>query len=624
MPRKLLWTAAFCLLAAIAVSLNAQTEAVAQPNTKSVGPAAGKDPEAARIARERRANAQALLISLSADAGRFNDQTLRARTQARIADALWDADPDAARTLFRKAWESAVVAEEEAQRKQREEKQRPGASGQNREVLRPPNVRNEVLRLAAKRDRALGEELLAKLKAEKAEEAADASGRHDPYSSPEAIKQRLTLARQLLATDVGLAIQIADPALGAITMDVIEFLSFLREKDAAAADRRYLALLASAAVSNESDANTVSLLSSYCLTPHIFAIFTADNVMIGGGDPTGPIPVTSEATTQFFRTAAGILSRPLPPPGQEKTTTRAQDKYYVLKRLLPLFEQLAPKELTELMRAQMDAIGATMSEEARHREDESVREGIQPREERAADREKSLQDAIDHAKTSDERDDLFLELAEFYAEQGDVKARDFVDKIADSEVRQQARTFIDTELISRAIEKKDGDKTLELVRTGTLTHALKSWALLKAAKLLATADREKAVATLEEAYAEARRIEDSDANRPRTLMGLANVWLLVERAKSWDTVNDAIRAANSVESYLGEDGFNIRVSVHTKNGGSDISFRVPEFNLSGVFSELAKEDFSRTVDLARGFQRESPRANATIAIARAVLEEKTK
>ena len=147
---------------------------------------------------------------------------------------------------------------------------------------------------------------------------------------------------------------------------------------------------------------------------------------------------------------------------------------------------------------------------------------------------------------------------------------------------------------------------------------------MKAAKLVAKTDPEKAVAVLEEASAEARRIEDSDANRPRTLMGLANVWLLVERAKSWDTVNDAIRAANSVESYLGEDGFNIRVSVHTKNGGSDISFRVPEFNLSGVFSELAKEDFSRTVDLARGLQREGPRANATIAIARAVLEEKKK
>jgi hypothetical protein len=65
---------------------------------------AEKDPEAERILRERRANAQSMLMTLASDAGRFNDQTLRARTQARIADVLWAADPDRARALFRKAW----------------------------------------------------------------------------------------------------------------------------------------------------------------------------------------------------------------------------------------------------------------------------------------------------------------------------------------------------------------------------------------------------------------------------------------------------------------------------------------------------------------------------------------
>src|SRR5712692_360071 len=50
-----------------------------------------KDPEAERILKERRSNAQSLLINLAADARNFSDQTLRARTQARIANALWEA-----------------------------------------------------------------------------------------------------------------------------------------------------------------------------------------------------------------------------------------------------------------------------------------------------------------------------------------------------------------------------------------------------------------------------------------------------------------------------------------------------------------------------------------------------
>ena len=46
------------------------------------------DGEAERLLRERRANAQSLLISLAADAATYTDQRLRARTLARIGDAL--------------------------------------------------------------------------------------------------------------------------------------------------------------------------------------------------------------------------------------------------------------------------------------------------------------------------------------------------------------------------------------------------------------------------------------------------------------------------------------------------------------------------------------------------------
>jgi hypothetical protein len=61
--------------------------------------------------KERRARARSLLVSLSTDARTFRDQTLRARSLARIADALWQVDSEQARLLFRKAWEAAQVAD---------------------------------------------------------------------------------------------------------------------------------------------------------------------------------------------------------------------------------------------------------------------------------------------------------------------------------------------------------------------------------------------------------------------------------------------------------------------------------------------------------------------------------
>jgi hypothetical protein len=258
---------------------------VAQPNeANKPAPAkelAGKgkaavDPEAERILRERRAQAQSLLISLAADAGSYNDQKLRARTQARIADVLWDADPERARTLFRKAWDAAEIVDQEGLRKMQEDVKQQQAKTGSSAVQGPPNVRGEVLRLAARRDRTLGEEFLAKLNVEKAREASEAAdkAKGDPLSTPEGISQRLGLARQLLATDVQRALHFADPALTTITREGIDFLSYLREKETTPADQRYAAMLAMAAGNLQSDANTVSLLSSYLFTPHTFVLLT--------------------------------------------------------------------------------------------------------------------------------------------------------------------------------------------------------------------------------------------------------------------------------------------------------------------------------------------------------------
>src|SRR6266481_1901583 len=91
--------------------------------------------EADRIARERREQARSLLISLASDARSFRDQTLRARSLARIADALWDVDAEQGRTLFRRAWEAAETADQN---------HGPYNLGEG-----PLNIRREVLKLAA-------------------------------------------------------------------------------------------------------------------------------------------------------------------------------------------------------------------------------------------------------------------------------------------------------------------------------------------------------------------------------------------------------------------------------------------------------------------------------------------
>src|ERR1700694_1881047 len=196
-----------------------------------------KDPEAEGSLKERRANAQSLLISLAADARNFTDQTLKARIQARIAAALWEADRE--RSPFRAGWDAAEIADKEGRERLQLEirQQQSKTGGRGYAVAGPSNIRREVLRLAAQRDRVLGEELLGKYKEQKEREAGDVKNpSRNALDVDERVSQRLILAGQLLdAGDSERAMQFADPVLGEINMMSIDFLSTLREKDSAAA-----------------------------------------------------------------------------------------------------------------------------------------------------------------------------------------------------------------------------------------------------------------------------------------------------------------------------------------------------------------------------------------------------
>jgi hypothetical protein len=292
----------------------------------------------------------------------------------------------------------------------------------------------------------------------------------------------------------------------------------------------------------------------------------------------------------------------------------------VVKRLMPLFEQYAPKEITEAMRGQLEALNYLVSDGVRQGENEWVQKGI-GHEKPLADQEQSLLDQIEHVRTSDERDELYFKLALLAVSKDDMKARDYVSKIDESWFRKRAQAWVDWGLAIGAIQKKTVDRALELAGKGELTHIQRVWVLTQAAKLLAKTDHDKALSLLDDATADARRIDGVDLDRPRGLLAIANALELIEPARAWDAIFDAVKAANSSEGFTGEDGV-LRVTISTKSQNRVRPNAVPDFEIQGIFGQLANDDYDRVVQLARGFQGEAPRANATIAIARAVLENK--
>lgn len=559
--------------------------------------------EAERIRKERQSQARSLLISLASDARSFRDQTVRSLSLARIADILWDGDVELGRTLFRGAWEAAESGD--------------------RESKEPLNLRQQVLMLAARRDRLLAHEFLDKLKTDQKNAEAEKSG-DDPWALPDALQQRLRLAGSLLRTgDLERALEFADPVLGSVTLSTVDFLTLLREKNPAAADQRYAAMLASTRGSASADANTISLLSSYIFTPHLYVIFNTEGNASWSMPPASfpPASVTPQLQLAFFQTAASVLLRPIQPiPEPDSDRPGSAGQYMVVKRLMPLFEQFAPREITETMRGQFEALSSLMTDRVRQGENEWAQKGIST-EKSFTDQEHSLLDLIDHARTSDERDELYFKLALLAVSKDDLKARDYVSNIEASWVRKLAQACIDWALALGAIKNKSIETALELARKGELTHIQRVWILTQSAKLLAKTDRVRALSLLDDATSEARRIDGGDLDRPRGLLAIANALEPIDTERAWDAIFDAVKAANSAEAFTGE-GSVIAVAMNAKGLVFKRLDANPDLEVKGIFSVIAKRDYNRAVQVALGFQGEAARANATIAICQSVLSEK--
>lgn len=574
------------------------------------------------LVAQRRITAISMLTSLADDARSFKDPALRARVQARAADALWTTEPERARDLFHRAWDAAEAGDAEMARRANEEAQKQQRQGMMMRRNRR-DMRSEVLQLVAKRDRKLANEFLQKIEDDAAKQAKDAATEADlmkltnQWNAPPSQAKRIALARALLQDgDVERAMAFAGPVLDQVNKDSINFLSALREKNPQAADAGFSSLLGRAARDTLADANTVAGLSSYAFTPFLYVTFSKDGGSFASQEaPPTPAPALStELRNAFFQVAMGILMRPPQPPDQDTSTAGRSGRYMVIKRLLPLFEQYVPQMAAEL-RVAMNAT-ATPNDVAQGQGNRALDRGIADDSD-SGDPLKTLQDRIDHAKTSEERDGVYADVAAAIANQGDVHAEDLAGKIESSEFRKQALGYVDFELLRAAFQKKDAIEIIRLVRNGELTRIQRVWGYTQAAHF--TADQARSIDLLQEAAAEARRLEATDPDRARGLVAVANGFVKFDRARAWEILTEAVKAANGAETFTGEDG-QISAMLRTRNMAVATATASNDFNVGEVFGALASEDFYRSSELAKNFSSDTPRANATIAVARAILE----
>jgi hypothetical protein len=603
---------------ALALSLCLSVSAVAQKKAK---PNSEEDADAA----QQRTIAISLVSTLADEARSFKDQTRRARVQARAADVLWDSDPERARELFRRAWEAAEIVDTETAKKRADEMRRLENSGEPVVVRGGPSLRSEVLRLVAKRDRKLGEEFLKALDeaAEKERSEAATNQRLNNQGTRVGTSQRLQLARRLIEDgEVQRAMEFAGPALDTVNVDSIFFLSALREKNAQLADSAFTTLLARVVRDPNSDANTIAGLSSYLFTPFLYVTFERNggsNQNRGRGPTPPPTDIDATLRNNFFKVAYQILMQPLPAPDQDRTTSGQTGKYLIIKRLLPLFEQYAA-DLAPGLRTQMTALASYVPPGMQQGENRAVSTGILP-EESEGDPYQRMQERLDRATKPDDRDAIYADYAVAFSEDGDPRAKDLVDKIENTELRKSVKAYTDFAVAQQAVRNKDVAELMRLVKSGELTSIQKVWALTSAAKLVQASESSRATDMLEQALAESHRISGSDPDRARALTAVAVGFGEVDRVRAWEILGEVVKAANGAEAYTGEDS-RITSRLQTKFMVVMNSGNAEDFDLLAVFRHLARADLLRAIQLAKTFTGEAPRAVATLAIARSVLEKR--
>lgn len=562
-----------------------------------------------------------LVSALADDARNFKDEALKVQVQARVADVLWNVDRVRARALFERAWEAAEVVDIEGRRQADAERKRflsrRGGSGF---IPSPPNLRGEVLRLASMHDRTMAEAFLTKMEeASKREDEERGDKFWNPTEPPDAIARRLQLARQLLESgELDKALLVATPGLGQVTSPGIIFLVLLRQKKAPRADQMFHSLLEVTANDPTADATSISLLSSYVFTPSTLVTVTRSGLLMNPwNDPIPPPDLSPRLKTFFFTVAAQVLLRPLGRQDLEATSAGLNGTYFTIKRLMPLFEQSSPDQAAALQ-ARLNALSEGNRDLLSEQQRSFVNAGFND----STDETTNLAERISHAPNTNERNRLNALAARAAADKNDPQAREFADRIEDSELKARVREFVDFILLSKTLEKKNWEAALRLARNSQLTYFQRSWSYSELAGLVKSSAPEQAIDLINDATVQAEKIDPATAESAQAWIAIASRTGAMDQNRRWQAASDAIKAVNKVTAtYSGEES-DIVVRLQIRGDIATIRIPAPTTALTALFNDLAEEDVYRAAELAKNIGNEGPRAMAILAGARSVFQRK--
>jgi hypothetical protein len=591
--------------------------------------------------RARRALALTLLAETADKARTFDDLFYRARVQALAADALWPHNEQQARAIFHRAWEAAAASDKaEQEEAASEEGMLPGR------IQKVTEARDVVLRAAAARDARLAEIFLRDLSGENDEGNAirnEPARRRTWLELSATSARRLSLAYEML--DVGeirRAVEIAAPLMNeGVNASQILFILHLRERAVTEADALYLRLLERAAADSRTDSNAVLLLSTPVISPGLMVFIDEFGSLqftlpgFGKTQTQGPA-LPQKIQNSFYNLAASVLSRPMAQRG-ELTMQELTARFYATGRLLPFFENSSAPyaAYAPTLRARHAELFNEIEASNREQVSSQFNASANPTPRAYVDPLRVLAEQLEHAPDSASRERIALSMVRSAVRNKYWdRARRAAAAIEDLERRRATISFIQIHQIkdiSNAYkdEKEDDfEGVAKFVREADVPPFIKAWGF---AQTLAIAARkrdarstERMTELINEAEAQAARAAQGTPERVAAYGVIVLAASRLDAPRAWSLLREFVKSANGVEAFKGdEDSFDLAANADLDNEGAEnFSIEAEAFRLDLIFATMAHLDFDKALTEARALDGDVPQAFATIAVARASLENR--
>jgi hypothetical protein len=610
------------LILAVGAVVSAQQGRQARPARSSEA----KRQVAKRIEREK---AIALLNESSDSVSSVSDLFYKARIEAQIADAFWTSDPQRARLLFRRAWQSATESD-----KADLEAELNSGSVVSRDSKELSEAREEVIARTARRDPALASGFIEALQSRSSDEARtdrNPDFRSDPWGRLSvAGATRLQLANELLRDGLTEnAAAIAAPVVAeGVSGGLIAFLIALRDRNAAVADPLYAQLAARALGDPGADSNSVLLLSAPLVSPRLLVVMDGQGSLqfrsVAPGAQTGAAgpPVPQALRNSIYSAASSILLRQALPSPEQNGSQVAAASYFTISRLLPFFDQEAA-HLAPGLRARLEILALGI--DSNRLENLSSRSAVRTvTSGSAGDPLRPQQDELAHARDPATRDRIATRLViaavrnKFWD-----RARRVAAEISDSSLQRSALTLISLNEIAdiahayRDKREDDYETVVAYLNKANVPPLALAWGYAQAASI---AGRKPGSSRPLELIREAARFafETSPGTRERVAaFGVVSIAAAsVAKKEAWEYVREVVRAANSTEDYLGDEEVLDLAPSSGERADLALTIDANPFRVDRLFAVMAGQDFDEALVQARGLDAPIPRLLSFVAIAR--------